>query len=613
MAKIPREKIDQIVQSTDIVETISQYMTLKPRGKNFFGNCPFHNEKTPSFSVNPEKQIFYCFGCQKGGNVLTFVMEYEKLGFLEAVRMLAQKAGIVLEYDQQDAAQYKEKEALFETTRFAARYFYRNLVSTKAGKIGLDYFKKRMLDEQIIKKFGLGYAVESWDGLIKAAQRKAIKIELLEKTGLAIPRKNAGGFYDRFRNRVIFPIFDASGRVVAFGGRRMVEDNTPKYINSPETMIYQKREILYGLAQTRQAIQQAGKVIMVEGYMDLISLFQSGIQNVVATSGTALTAEHAKLISRYTKNAVLLYDGDSAGSNAALRGLDILLENDLDVMVTKLPEGHDPDSFVKGEGVEVMHQKVDAALPLVEFKVSMIGEKEDLSSPAGKTRAIHSILESVIKIKDEIKRNVTIRDVAERFFLDERLLLRELEQLKKSSNKYKTVVQTATGNNVAPAVRLPSPKKEKKPADRAEIALTQLLLRNEQIYDFVFVNLDTNKIKHPKLKEIIEILHLMQQKKRLDERHKLITYFQDSAIASFIAKALDVEVTNSEDRRLAEDCIIQIEIREIDVLLEELQMQIREYSKEGKNTSLVSKKWQELVQLKKDVKLKKFLKYPKKT
>lgn len=608
--RIPQEKIDQIRESIDIVDTISRYLTLKKRGKYHFGCCPFHQEKTPSFSVDEQKQIFYCFGCGKGGNVYTFLMEHDKIGFVDAVRQLARQAGIPLEYDSAETtSKYKEKEALLETVRFAARFFYYHLTKTKPGQTGMKYLLDRQLSPQVMKTFGLGYAPNLWDGLLKAAQKQSINPEQLEKCGLIISRKNGPGFYDRFRNRVIFPVFDATGRVVAFGARRLAEDNTPKYINSPETLIYQKREVLYGLSQTRQVIQAENKVLMVEGYMDLISLYQAGIQNVVATSGTALTAEHAKLISRYTKNVVLLYDGDSAGSKAALRGLDVLLVNDLDVLVAQLTQGEDPDTFVKSKGTDAMQDLIKTARPLVEFKLNILAQTEDLSSPAGQTKAIHSILDSAIRIKDEIKQSITIREVAERFNLDERILLRELEQLKKKGQQTRSRNYPTADTEQKPVKKV---TRRKTKADRAEIALTKLLIRTSALNSFIFHNLDIRKIKHPVLRELVEIIYLFHIENKTLDRTKLISYFEDPKIAAFITQAMNEDTESQNDEQLAGDCIVSIEKRDVVELRMQQEQKLREMEKNNQDATIIIAKIQKLNKLIQEIEKKKFITDPKK-
>lgn len=593
-SKTSQEKINQIRDANDIVSVISNYLTLTKKGKTYFGLCPFHPEKTPSFSVSPDKQMYYCFGCGKGGDVFTFLMEHEKLTFAEAVRFLAHKAGIQIGYEKTDSAQYKEKEAMYHAVRFAANFYYLNLSSNSQGEKALNYLAQRGIAKETIKTFGLGYSPDRWDGLIRAATAKSIDTKNLLKVGLVIERER-GGYYDRFRGRVMFPILDVSGRPVAFGARRIVEDNSPKYINSPEVAhFYEKRTLLYGLSQARQSIQTEDKALMVEGYMDLISLYQKGIKNVVATSGTALTAEHAKLLCRYNTNAVLLYDGDSAGSRAALRGLDVLLENDIDVQVARLPSGDDPDSFIRKYGKSALLDLIDQASPLVEFKVQMMNEMGALSTPEGKAKVIQSILESVLKIKDEIKQSVTIQEIAERFFLDDRLLLRKFEQLKKQQSRarYTSAAASKAPNDGATSAEL----KTRTKGDLAEETLVKLLIQNEDLESYIFAHLDIRKIRQPVFKEIIEIIHLFYQEKKLLDRAKLTSYFQNPEVSAFIAKALHESIEVIETQQVAFDCIIQIEKREITEAMKSIQFKIRDYESKGQDSSELKKKWQALMQ-----------------
>ncbi|HOC89291.1 MAG TPA: DNA primase, partial [bacterium] len=346
---IPQDKIEQVRLASDVVDVVSGYVTLKKRGKNYFGLCPFHQEKSASFSVNPDLQIFHCFGCGAGGNVFTFVMRIEGLTFPESVRMLAKAAGIVLPDEEEDPGQLQEKEALYYANSLANDFFMANLLREAEAEPARRYLASRGLTPEVFARFSIGYSLNKWDGLIQHARTKSLNPDLLVKAGLAI-RKEDGGIYDRFRGRITFAIHSLSKQVVGFGARRIVQDDSPKYINSPETPIYQKRYILYGLHLAREAVRQADRVVIVEGYTDLISLHTAGIEQVVATSGTAMTEEHARLLRRYTANASILYDGDSAGASASLRGAEILLANGFDVRIAMLPGGQDPDEFVRLNG-----------------------------------------------------------------------------------------------------------------------------------------------------------------------------------------------------------------------------------------------------------------------
>jgi DNA primase len=428
LMRIPAEKIEEIRSANDIVDVISQHVRLKKRGKNFVGLCPFHQEKTPSFTVSSEKQVFHCFGCSKGGNVFTFVMEFEKVSFTEAVRSLAEKAGIVISYTEADQEQQNEIESLYNVCRFAGLHFYTNLTKTDEGRSALEYFHQRGFNDETIRTFGLGYSLHSWDGFLNRAKEEGLKREDLQKAGLIRTRED-GTDYDYFRGRAMFPIFTTTGRVVGFGARKLRDDDPlGKYINSPETLIYNKSRILFGLFHSKDAIRTEDNSLMVEGYADLISLYQAGIQNVVASSGTALTEEQVQLISRYSKKLTLVYDADSAGSNATIRGMDIALAQDLDVMIVELPEGEDPDSFVKKSGGKEFQKLLDQGVSFIDFKAKQYLKAGAFGTPEGKAQAVRSIVQSIAKMKDELKRNFYIKAVSTKYDIYESVLYRELEQ-----------------------------------------------------------------------------------------------------------------------------------------------------------------------------------------
>lgn len=373
---IPEQVIEDVKSSSELVSVVEQYVRLDKRsGANFFGLCPFHQEDTPSFSVSPSKQIFYCFGCNKGGNVINFIMEIEKCSYPEAIRMLAERAGIKIP-EPDDAAWQKRNERnrqLYEIYLEAARWFYKNITGPQ-GKIAVEYLKKRGISAGLARKFGLGYAPGEWDGLLQHLTAKQYPQELLLQSGL-FKRGRNGGLYDVFRQRLIFPIFDVMGKVIAFGGR-VLDDSMPKYINSPETPVYTKGRHLYALNLAKQSREK--QIIIVEGYMDAISLYQAGIDCVVASLGTALTENQARLLARYTENVTIAYDADVAGQNAALRSLDILQKNNIKVNVLQVPEGKDPDDYIHMHGPERFNALVEKALPLIDFK--LLAEKRKATS-----------------------------------------------------------------------------------------------------------------------------------------------------------------------------------------------------------------------------------------
>lgn len=429
--RIPDATIDDIRNATDIVEIIGAFVRLKKRGKNYTGLCPFHQEKTPSFTVSAEKQMFHCFGCGVGGNVFTFLMEHDKISFVEAVRVLAERAGIRLpEEGRDDRDEASEQEKLLALCRTAALRFHDNLMTSVEGRIALEYFRHRGLSDATIGAFSLGYAMNSWDDFLTFARREGYDPALVEKAGLIVRREDGSGFYDRFRGRAMFPITSPAGRTIAFGARKVREDDQlAKYINSPETPIYNKSRVLYGLSQAKEAIRDQEYGLLVEGYMDLITLHQAGFINVVASSGTALTTEQIQLLGRYTKRITLVYDADSAGSKATLRGGDLVLEQDIDVRVAELPAGEDPDSFIRKHSGQAFQALLDGAASFLDFRAAQLQAAGMFSTPEGKARAIRSLVETVSRMRDELKRTFSIKRLAEQYDIYESVLFREMENI----------------------------------------------------------------------------------------------------------------------------------------------------------------------------------------
>ncbi len=428
--RISDEKIDEIRNANDIVEVISGYVHLKKRGKNFLGLCPFHTEKTPSFTVSADKQMYHCFGCGKGGNIFTFLMEMDKVSFVEAVRSLASKSGInIPEESKPMTEEQTEFENYYAICRFAGMHFFKNLTESDEGKEALQYFYKRGFTDETIRIFGLGYAMNSWDVFVNKAQAEGFKNEDIGKVGLARVREDRS-LYDYFRGRAIFPILSTQGRIIGFGARKMHDDDpvAGKYINSPETPIYNKSRVLYGLFHSKDSIRLEDNALMVEGYADLISLYQAGIKNVVASSGTALTDEQLILIGRYSKNLTLVYDADTAGSSATVRGIDLALEHDMNVRIVELPEGDDPDSFVQKHSGNEFRDRLSNAISFIDFRAKQFQHAGAFATAEGKTQAVRSLVQSIAKMKDELKRNFYVKEVAEKYDLYESVLFHELEQ-----------------------------------------------------------------------------------------------------------------------------------------------------------------------------------------
>jgi DNA primase len=439
---ISKETIDEVKNRLDIVDVIGDFITLKRSGQNYKALSPFSNEKTPSFFVVPNKGIFKDFSSGKGGDAITFVMEHESMSYLEAIRFLAKKYGVDLKEETgtpEELASQSERDALYIVMNFAKEHFRDLLLHNDEGKsIGLTYFRERGFNDRTIEKFELGYALNEWDHLTKTAVAKGYREEILEKAGLLIKREEGNKKYDRFRGRVIFPVHNLSGKVIAFGARILTkEKDQPKYINSPETEIYHKSNVLYGLFQGKNAIRKEEFCYLVEGYTDVLSLYQADIENVVASSGTALTEEQIKLMRRFTENVTVLYDGDAAGIKAALRGIDLVLKGGLNVRIVLLPDGEDPDSFSKKMGSTDLKKYLhDHTQDFISFKIGMYSK--DSHDPIKKAEAIREIVTSIGLIPDPIKRAVYIQETSNLLKISESTLITELNKILINERKKQT-------------------------------------------------------------------------------------------------------------------------------------------------------------------------------
>ena len=436
---INRETIDKIMDTARIEEVVGDFVLLKKRGTSLIGNCPFHGEKTPSFHVSVTKGIYKCFGCGKGGDSVRFIMEHEKYSYPEALKFLANKYNIEVEETIetfQDVEAQNARESLYIVSQFAVTYFEDQLWNGEEGKaIGLSYFKERGFREDILKKFNLGYSPDIWDALTQDAVKNKHAEEYLEKTGLSI-RNDKGKLYDRFRGRVMFPIHNFTGRVIGFGGRTLKTDkNVPKYVNSPESEIYHKSNVLYGLFHAKKAIRDLDNCYLVEGYADVLSVHQANIENVVASSGTSLTIEQIRLIGRFTQNVTILYDGDAAGIKASLRGLDMILEEGLNVKVVSFPAGDDPDSYMHKVGAGAFKAYIeDNRKDFILYKANIL-LAEAGTDPIKRAGIIRDIVESIAKIPDQIKASVFIRECSSLLQIEERILLIELNKMRAAKLK----------------------------------------------------------------------------------------------------------------------------------------------------------------------------------
>ena len=435
---ISRSTIDRVFETARVEEVIGEFVQLKKAGSNFKGLSPFTDEKSPSFMVSPVKQIWKDFSTGKGGNAVSFLMEHEHYSYPEAIKFLAKKYNIEIEetaQSDQEKEQVNERESMFLVSNFAKDYFHDVLLNATQGKaIGLSYFKERGFREDIIKKFDLGYCLDTWDSFTNEALKKGYDIKYLASTGVTIVRENKQ--FDRFKGRVMFPIHSMSGRILGFGGRTLSSDKkTAKYVNSPESDIYHKSKILYGIYQAKKEIAKQDNCFLVEGYTDVISFYQSGIENVVASSGTALTSDQIRLVNRLTKNITVLFDGDAAGIRASIRGIDLILEQGMNVKVVTFPDGEDPDSFAKKHTEVALREYLEeSSQDFINFKVSLL-MKEASNDPVKKAGLIRDIVASISKIPDSIQREVYVQECSRIMEISERVLFSELAQLISKNTK----------------------------------------------------------------------------------------------------------------------------------------------------------------------------------
>lgn len=610
---IPKETIEQIKTAMDIVEVVGDFVELKRSGSSFKALSPFTDEKTPSFMVSPSKGIYKCFSTGNGGDAIKFIMEVEGMNYVEALKFLAQKYGIEIQEEEQSQEQKESqsiKESIYVALEFAKNEFVKNLNETPDGKaIGLSYFKERGFNVETIEKFQLGYSLKEWDGLLKSALKNQFKEEILEKSGLIIKKENKT--YDRFRERVIFPIHNITGKVVAFGARTLSNDKKqPKYINSPETEVYHKSHVLYGAFQAKQAIRQEENCLLVEGYTDVISLHQAGIENVVASSGTSLTIEQIRLIKRYSKNITVLYDGDKAGIKASVRGIDLILEEDLNVSAINLPEGEDPDSFVRSLGESGFRAYIEEnRLDFISFITKVLLEDTD-DDPFKVSAVIKDIVESISKIPDPIKRSVFFKKCSELLKIDEAVLIQEYNKViinkrrsaSKSTPHEESYIQppeleTPVIDEVTPASILKDQEGE-----LIRILLNygdQLVEEEQRLSEYLITELDDTIFTHPIYRKIIE---LYQSNMTLDLPYFIGHEDQEIQKVSIDFAATRYEISESwekkhqvfvkkEEEHLADTAfkmVLRLKRRFIKLKIEELQNALKE-TKEDEITEVIVK------------------------
>lgn len=557
MPLIPDDVIDEIQARVDIAEWIGRYVPLKRAGRHFKAVCPFHKERTPSFHVNTDKQIFHCFGCGVGGNVFGFLMQHDRLSFPEAVRQVAEHTGVPIPEQASHEADGR-LEKLIALMEKICGYYERRLADPKYGAVGRAYLDKRGITEASRKAFRLGLAPAGWDGLLKAAQATQVSQQLLEEAGLVL--KGSRSFYDRFRNRLIFPIMDARSRVVGFGGRSL-DGQDPKYLNSPETPIYYKGRQLYGLAQAKDAIVRQRAVIVVEGYFDCVNLVQGGFTNVVSPLGTALTVEQVRLLKRYTTSVILAFDPDVAGELATLRGIDLLVEAGLEVRVARLPQGVDPDEFLKVRGTEAMAQVLQASISIFDFLVSVAQRRFPMKTTETRVQAAQFILPTLARVPDAMLRSEYVRLLADRLQLDEAAVVEEMKK--------------AGPRQVLPAYRAPKPAQRAKGATQgAERLLVGLVVEEPARWERISKELPREAITDATLARIVRVIEETAIRGSV-RAAQVVSHLTDEGLGSLVAALVEEAQTVAYPEEALQDCLQRLKKNHRKIEEDRLREQIR--------------------------------------
>ncbi len=583
MAFFPEEFIEQVRNANDITEVIGEYVQLERRGRNFLGLCPFHAEKTPSFNVNPEKQLYYCFGCHAGGTVFNFVMETQKISFPEAVRALAMRANIPLPETAAKSpavrAQQKEKQLLYRVNQWATEYFHRQLRQMPEAEKARDYLARRGFSSDLVQEMKLGYAPAGWTDLVAAAERSRVPLSALAKLGLIVPRRQQEGYYDRFRARVMIPITDERGRIVAFGGR-VLDDSQPKYLNSPESVLFDKGRLLFGLHYANPFIRKTGSAILVEGYMDCLSAWQFGIGHVVGTLGTALTIAQARLLKRYTDHVILCYDADGSGLQAALRGLDILLKAGLQVRVAILPSGQDPDDCLRQQGPDYFLQEViGKAQPVVDFQLAMLRKEHDLNTVDGKARFVKAAASLLAALDNEVAKTAYAQQIAHDLQVPESAVLAELaKQARASRSKQRD--KLGNSRNTTRSMEL------------AMMAETDPVLRGYQVAEDKLLNLilsdqvngqelllawqELDVYAYPADRELVALLLEEMQAGQVLDGRRLLERIDNREVAERLAQVMWSENIELENAAIvARDCLDKLKHLAIHQAITAVQEKLR--------------------------------------
>jgi len=542
--RIKDELIDEILDKTDIVGVISSRIQLKKAGRNFKAVCPFHTEKTPSFVVSPDKQIYHCFGCQSGGNVISFLMKFDRLTFRESVKLLADKADVKIPSAYFRSSEHEGAFDKYFSANEAAKNFYKGQLLSSGGKTALRILKDRGLADDSIRAFQLGYAPNAWDGLIRFFKTKGVDLGALERVGLVLRRENNSGYYDRFRNRIVFPIFDIRNKVVGFGARAL-GDVQPKYINSPDTPVYNKGRVLYGLNYSKNTIRDKDYAVIVEGYLDMVIPYQHGIRNIVATLGTALTPDQIRLLKRYTKTVVIVFDSDKAGEEASLRGLDMLISLEMNVRIATLPKGQDPDSFCRANGAQAFEKLIKSSKDIFDYKMGLLMKRFNKDGVRGRAAIATMMLPTIARIPNEILKASFLKKISDMLSIDESALKAELRKVR-------------TDNYAYQAFRQDSLSKRKGGLKQAELLLLSVVLEEPQVISTIDEKLGIGQIQAEGIRHILgAVLEMSKRGKRVIPGN-LMSHFDNDQTKNLISEAVSIIDTIQDRDKVLADCISRI-------------------------------------------------------
>jgi DNA primase len=624
--RIPDDKIEEVRATVELVDVAGEYTRMKRSGSRYKGLCPFHDENTPSFTVDPEKNLYHCFGCKAGGDLFKFVQEVEGMSFIESVRMLAERAGVDL--PEGDAPEESDKRAgIHHALRFAANFYFKRLMRSDEGEAALRYLHERGFEDDTIKEFGLGWAPDAWDGLLEAAQEEQIKPETLEEAGLVKARKKSDGYYDRFRGRIMFPILSHMGKVLGFGGRILnADDDAPKYINTPETAVYNKRRVLYGMHQARRAIRDAGKALLVEGYTDVTALHQAGVETAVASSGTALTRQQIELLGRYADRIVLLYDADEAGVRAAMRGIDRILEESLAPYVVALPEGQDPDSFVFERDAEAFREYVEEHRDdFVAFKYAQAGREGQLDTPESKAEAQREVIRSIAQIPDRLTQDTYVERASDVLGVPDIHLHEELQQIAQQERRHERRTQRRRRDEQRadnePPPDEPSDEEPDEPLPPEKMLHRLMLERGAPLVEFVLGHMALDEFTEGISRRMAQAFVNMYEDDEIDVQRFLSGQLGDDlqrlasevmmdeheASAGWNDHDISVPAMNEDPREAAASAMTQLKLRRVNEARRAASEKIYQAERDGGDLRAAQEEKKKLDALRRHIKSREYL------